>query len=288
MLFRSERLYFTALYQRGLAELAQASDDNNQRLLATLEAQLAAGQATGADVAIVRVDAQSTRQQLRLARANQETALREFRRYLGLPTDQATQVSGELTALRWRSPIEILSDARIGLPDPQASSEALAVISSWAMTRPDVMAAQSDADVARTGRDLAHANRVPDLQAGPYYQESADGTLFLGFRAQMDLPVINTGKPLERQKMAEYNQRSQAWHQARRRAELEGQAAWERYQTAHANLVAEMATDSETLPDELRRLEEQFAAGEVEVVRVVQARASLIQNSLAQIGRAHV
>lgn len=45
-LAQTERLYFVALYQRGLMELAEASNRNNQQLLSTLETQLDAGQAT--------------------------------------------------------------------------------------------------------------------------------------------------------------------------------------------------------------------------------------------------
>ena len=81
---------------------------------------------------------------------------------------------------------------------------------------------------------LATANKTPDLQIGPYYQRTADGTSFLGFRAQMDIPVINSGRPLEQQRISEFNQRVTGWQQLQRRAELEALAAWERYELAFA------------------------------------------------------
>ncbi len=131
---------------------------------------------------------------------------------------------------------------------------------------------------------LAHAGRTPDLQVGPYYQRGADGTTFLGLRAQMDLPVVNSGQPLEQQRIAELNQRVTTWQQLQRRAELEAEAAWERYSLALAAL-AEDAADigPANLPQELQSLEQRFLEGEVDIVRVVQARSSLIQNQRAQL-----
>ena len=131
---------------------------------------------------------------------------------------------------------------------------------------------------------LATANRTPDLQIGPYYQRTADGTSFLGFRGQMDVPVINSGRPLENQRIAELNQRVTAWHQLQRRADLEAQAAWERYTQAMALLHEDASEDyTVALPEELQSLEQRFLEGEIDVLRVVQARTSLIQNQRANL-----
>jgi cobalt-zinc-cadmium efflux system outer membrane protein len=270
---QTERLYFTVLYMRGIHELAQASHENNQRLLRTLEKQLEAGQASAADVAIVRVDARSTHQQLRLAKANHETAIRDLKRQLGLPPDAPLRIDDDLFSWRWRLP------SISGKNDSAAAD-----ITGRAWTRPDVMAAQADVDTARAGMCLAHAGRTPDLQVGPYYQRGADGTTFLGLRAQMDLPVINSGQPLEQQRIAELNQRITIWQQLQRRAGLEAEAAWERYVHALAS-SSEDATDigPTDLPQELQSLEQRFLEGEVEIVRVVQARTSLIQSQRAQL-----
>jgi cobalt-zinc-cadmium efflux system outer membrane protein len=154
----------------------------------------------------------------------------------------------------------------------------------WAMSRPDVMAARSDVDVTRANLGLASAAKTPDLQVGPYYQATADNTTFLGFRAQMDLPVVNNGEPLERQRLAEHHQRITAWNQAQRRAELEATAAMDRYASALAVVKSDdQEAASSDLPTELKGLEREFAAGEVDVVRVVQARTSLILNRRARL-----
>ena len=276
---QTERLYFNALYQRGLRDLAQVSDANNQQLLVVLEKQLAAGQATAADAAIVRIDARSTRQQARLAQANYLTALRDLRRHLNLPPDAVEEPAGNLTAMNWRpASVENLSSSWSAKDAFATATDAKGLIVGYAGTRPDVMAARSDVDAARAGLSLASASRTPDLQVGPYYQRTADGTSFLGFRAQMDLPVVNSGVPLENQRNCELHQRVTAWQQLQTRAELEAQAAWERYELAWQTVTEEQTTQQASLPEELRRLEEQFKAGEVDVVRVVQARLSMLQN----------
>ena len=279
---QTERLYFTALYLRGILELSTANHGNNQRLLLTLEKQLESGAASASDVAIVRVDTRSTHQQLRLAKANFETAQRDLRRQIGLSPDVALQINGDLRQLKWKVPSSSEVDHE---NQPTLNFEAgQAMISGRAWSRPDVMAAQADADAARAAMCLATANRTPDLQVGPYYQRTADGTTFLGLRGQMDVPVINSGRPLENQRVAELNQRVTVWHQLQRRADLEAQAAWERYAQA-LTMLKEVADENSTvdLPQELQSLEQRFLEGEADVVRVVQARTSLIQNQRANL-----
>jgi len=148
--------------------------------------------------------------------------------------------------------------------------------------RPDVLAARADVDTARANACLADASRTPDLQIGPYYQRTQNGAYFLGFRGQIDIPVVNNGMPLLRQREAEYQQRAVFWSQLQTRASLEAQAATDRYERAR-RLMDDPQFGTEDLPVELQRLEEQFRAGEVDVVRVIQARNSLIQNRRADL-----
>lgn len=281
-LAQTDRLYFSALYQRGVKDLTEAGDRNNRQLLRILERQLEAGAATAADVAIVRVDAASTRQQLLLATANYQTALRDLSRQIGVLSNAVVAVTGDLRSIEWRLP-GFAPDSDIATSEQilAAGSDAKSEILPWAASRPDVMAARSDVDVARAGLSLASASKTPDLQIGPYYQTTADSTQFLGFRGQIDLPVINTGEPLERQRMAEHHQRLTAGQQTLRRAELEAEAAFERYVQALAIVNEESPNTVLDLPAELEGLENQFLAGEVDIVRITQARTSLTQNQRA-------
>jgi len=278
---QAERLYFTALYQSGLRELAETTARNNDELLRILEKRLEGGDATGADVAIVRLDARSTRQQRLLADANLATSLLDLRRHLGLSPTAPLELGTTLDAFPWRplfgkdwSP-ELAVD-RNGPSPPSVD------VRGQATSRPDVLAARSDIDAARAGTALADASRIPDLQLGPYYQRNDSGTTFWGFRAQMDIPVWNTGTPLLRLREAELQQRVMAWHQLERRAGLEAEAAVDRYNRAF-RLLMSFEGESSALPVELQKLEEQFVAGEVDILRVFQARSSLIQNRRAML-----
>ncbi len=261
---QTQRLYFAAVYQQGLRDLARVIADNNAQLLTILERQLAAGAATAADVAMVRMDARSTRRQRQLAEANLQTALLDLRRHLGLSSAAHIVLDDEAARWEWAA----------------TTKEHLTALSA---TRPDVLAAHADMDAARANTNLACAARTPDLQIGPYYATNEGGTNFLGFRAQMDLPVINNGLPLVRQREAELNQRAMTWQQLQLRAGLEAQAAADRYERARRLWTEPGERDVADLPIELQRLEEQFKAGEVDVLRVLQARTSLIQNRRADL-----
>jgi len=289
-LAQTQRLYFTTLYLRGIHSLATTSHENNLQLLEIMQSQLDAGAATAADVAIVRVDTASTRQQQQLALANLQNSLRDLARHTGMQPDALPEIAADLHQFAWQLPIALTQQASTvanGWNDDMwndAVNESTKSVVDWATSRPDVMAARSDVDVTRANLRLASAAKTPDLQVGPYYQSTADSTTFFGFRAQMDLPFINNGEPLERQRLAEHHHRITAWNQAQRRAELEATAAMDRYATALAVVKSsDPEVASSDLPTELKGLEKQFVAGEVDIVRVVQARNSLILNRRARL-----
>lgn len=280
------QLYFTALYQRGILEVAQASQNNNERLLETLKKRFAAGDVSGADLATVRIDTRSTSQQLRLAEANYQSSLRNLRSQLGLPPDSPEELAGDLRTIRWLLPSAgndgaVKSELSFQSANPPTDDRAW--ITSWAGSRPDVLVAHANIDVASAGLNLASADRVPDIVMGPYYQHDPDGMSRYGLRAELSLPIINTGRPLETQRMTELCQRTTVWRQTLLRAELEAQAAFERYQLAFNVLANEKTLSTSELPQELQSLEKQFLAGEVDVVRIIQARTSILQNQRAQL-----
>jgi outer membrane protein, heavy metal efflux system len=275
---QTEQLFMTALYQRGLRDLAQAGAQLSGSLLTVMERQLAAGQASAADVATTRIDARATRQQARLAEANYQTALLALRRQLNLPANAAFEPVGDLAEIQWL-PIngEQLSRVRSLARSISSRDNLDAIVSELASGRPDVMAARSTAAAAQANRNLARASRVPNLIAGPYYQSDDFGVKYFGFRGQVDIPVANTGKPLLNQRTAELRQQQIIAQQLRVRAEQEVRAAIERYERAR-QMAADSAADlGEGMPIELRRLEQQFEIGEVDVMRIFTARTSLLQ-----------
>jgi cobalt-zinc-cadmium efflux system outer membrane protein len=273
---QTQRLYFAALYRRELAGLAQAQEQLNSELLRTSERQLAAGQITAADVAVARLDHLSARRQQHLAEANYQTALLDLRRHLGLPLGMELSLAGRLTDWRWNTFSGPVPHWLQFLEGEAAVADHQSLARTLAAGRPDVTAACWDVAAARANLDLAHANRVPDLIIGPYYERDDDSTTQYGLRAQMDLPVLNSGLPLVRQRMAELTQRQAIWEQLLVRATLEAETALDRYERA-LRLVRDLGTAGDELPPELARLEEQFRAQEVELTRVLLARASFFQ-----------
>lgn len=279
----TERLYFTALYLRGLRDLTRDNARLNTELLTVLERQLAAGAVAGADVAIVRLDYRSTQHQAQLAEQAYETALLDLQRQLNLAPNEPIELEGDLT---WYNFLPAdpsrLAQAVCG-SQIRLQTEGVESLRQVAGGRPDVLAARSDLDTARANERLANASRTPDLQIGPYYQHTDSGTDFYGFRGQTDLLIINTGMPLLRQRQAEVRQRYTVWQQLQVRATLEAQAAVERYERARRLLLSLGNINDTTLPIELQRLEQQFREGEVDILRLFTARTSLITNRRTQL-----
>ena len=283
-LAQTERLYFTALFLRGVRDLTQANARLNTELLSILERQLAAGAVAGADVAIVRLDYRSTQHQFRLAEQNYETALLDLRRQLNLPPSVAFELVGDLTQYTFlpAAPERLsqeLSAGALKLNTSGGDDPLRQIIRG----RPDVLAAQSDVDTARANERLANASRTADLQIGPYYQRTESGTDYYGFRGQTDLMIINNGMPLLRQRQAELRQRYTVWQQLQVRATLEAEAAIERYERARKLLALLGNIEDAAVPVELEKLEAQFQAGEVDILRLFTARTSVIQNRRAQL-----
>jgi len=289
----TEQLYFTALYQRGLRDLAEANLRLNEQLLDVTKRQLGAGAASASDVALVQLDAQSSRQQQRLAEANYQTALEALRQQLNLPLAAPLDLEGNLQSYPWRSLQQALAaedlfsfspsmDAATSTTDA-ADAELEDLAAQLAAVRPDVMAAQSGVAAAQANVSLARASRVPNLMAGPFYIRDASGTLNLGLQAQMEVPVANGGRPLVRQRYAELGQQATTHQQLQARAQVEAQVALRRYRRALKLLNQAEFESVGGLPAALQRLEELYRRGEVDVTRAIQARASLLQ-----LRRAHL
>lgn len=282
---QTARLYFTALYQRGILDLARASADLNEELLKVSERQFEAGQISSADLAIIRIDSRSTRQQASLAEANYQTALLDLRRQLNLPLETPIDLRGDLMDFQFRPAQEAAlvqsgssaEDMSLKLVDEKQ------LIMRLADARPDVLAARADVVTADANCRLANAMRTPDLMIGPFYQNDDFGTKYYGFQAQMDIPVMNNGRPLVHQRVQEQQQRSVTWQNLQARAELEAVAAADRYERARKLVEASRPEHTEDLPAELQELEKQFRANEVDMLRLFQGRTSLIQNRRAML-----
>ena len=168
-LAQTERLYFTALYQRGIRDLALASAHLNQELERVSQRQLEAGQASAADVAIVRLDARSTRRQAQLAEAVYQTAMLDLRRQLNVPIGQPLELEGDLLSWQWRTPTIV--GACCPGESVQVDAHIEQQLAELVSGRPDVMAARADLAAARSTLSLARASRAGRIsRSEPYYE----------------------------------------------------------------------------------------------------------------------
>jgi outer membrane protein TolC len=146
------------------------------------------------------------------------------------------------------------------------------------VNRPDVVAARSAVAMAAENMRLADAMRCPNLQAGPMYQRDEASGVFWGVQAQIDIPVVNTGKPLVQQRMAELRLQQVTATQLENRAILEARAAIQRYERAR-RLVAQSRDEfNRDLSKALKPFEDQFKAGQITLLQVFAARTTLIQS----------
>jgi cobalt-zinc-cadmium efflux system outer membrane protein len=274
----TEQLYFAALYQRGLRDLSHRTAQLNDELLEVTERRFKAGRSSAADLALVRIDADSTRQQARLADITYRNALFALRRQLNLTDDAPLDLDGSLIDYVWHpvtgAELAKLTVSCAGFAEC-ASGEAL--VAQLAGGRPDVLAARANFEAARANLGLANAARVPNVLIGPFYERDASAILTFGFQAQMEIPVINTGKPLVRQREAELRQRQVAFEQLEAKARVEARTALERYEQARVLCEQTRGPGGQQLPGELAKLEAAFKKGEIDILRISQARNSLIQ-----------
>ena len=279
---QTERLFLTALYQKALWQLAIVNTEMNAGLLGIIERQVKAGAASAADASIARIDANSARQQQKLAEAIYLTALEAVRRQLNLPDEATVDIRGDFDQFRWSAPKEAYEYC-LGKNDGSTDEWSLEKLADeLASIRPDVLAAQSRLAAFRANLSLAKASRMPNLMIGPFYNQDSD-IYNIGFQAQTDVPIINGGKPLVGQRNAELRQQQIVWEQLRSRARIEGLTALERYERARLLLDPESARQSKDVPVELQKLEVLYKRGEVDILRVIQARTSLLQLRRAQL-----
>ncbi len=254
----TSRLYFTAVYQRELRDLNRTLTDLNESQIGVIERREKAGQANSADVALAKLQAQASRRQQRLSEANYRTALLALRTQLNVDRNVPLELSMQWTKTTW------------GELDEQYLQQ---IVSS----RPDVVAARAAVVAARANLNLANAMRRPNLQTGPLFQRDESATVFWGIQAQINVPVVNTGKPLVQQNAAALRQQQITVEQLENRARLEVQAAIGRYTRARQLLEDSRGDFERDLTEALRPFEDQFKAGQITLLQVFAARTTLTQ-----------
>lgn len=266
------KLYFTALYQGELNDLATAGADLNDRLLRVVERRNKANLAVQSAVTTARIAARQSRRQAELAETAYQAALLALHQQLNIPMGAPLTLTDRLTDVRW------LSVRGGGRPVDEASLAAELVEG-----RPDVMAARVGIQVAEANWRLAQAARVPDVQAGPIYETADDGTRYLGLRLQMDFPVRNTGGPLARERRQQVNQQALTYEQLRIKAGFEAQAAIAQYERVLEMAAKSAPEQADGGPADLQEITRMFEAGQADVLAVIAMQNTLLQERKIQL-----
>jgi cobalt-zinc-cadmium efflux system outer membrane protein len=275
----TEKLFFTALYQRDLRDLANRAASLNEELAGDVERRFKSGLAKPGEEITAHVSLRQSRKQAALAEQNYKVALFALERQLNLPSDRPFELVGRLEDFGWSSidGFGPAAGASVAALDASQLSETLAD------ERPDVRAAQAGTNVAQSNADLARANTVQNIQFGPYYERDEFETVFFGFAAQMNLPIWDSGRPLARQREAECTQRVIGLNALRMRARVEIQTALDRYQQARALAEKERPNLSQSLTGDLDRVKRQFDVGQADILNVFATQTALLQEQKAYL-----
>jgi cobalt-zinc-cadmium efflux system outer membrane protein len=254
------------------ANAAWKGDD----MAGAVDRRFAAGLATPTERITATVAARRSQRRAELTEADYRTALLALRVVLNIGPDEDIRPSGSLPSFGWLPTDEVLDRGRTGIDDASAADDADDAITQMTANRPDVMAARLGASAAGANLDLARANRIPNVTAGPSYERDEAGTLFVGLTAQMDLPVWNSGCPLVRQRSTELQQQLISWRQTQARAAAEARAAVDRYERAR-HVWLESSISRSAGDDELKSINGAFEQGQASIIEVLATRDNLIQ-----------
>ena len=197
-LVQTYRLHQTALYRREKLAVAQDLNNFNIRLVETLRRQAEANRATASDVVLAEVETQASVDQLEAARQDYIAALADLRQQIGIPSVAATA-----------EPI-----GGFHLPEDRIPAQGEALVRLAQESRPEVQAAAATAANSRAALSLARADQIPIPSIGPAYERNETGAVFYGIELSSPIPLLNTGRPLVRQREAEYHRDYVAWEQA--------------------------------------------------------------------------
>ncbi len=155
---QTERLFFAALYQRQLRNLAADAETLSERLAVIIERRFQAGLATSVQNINAQVAVRQSRRQQELAEASYQAALLALRQQLGMPTSAPLKLSGDLSEYEWFS----VSAAACRVSGTQLSErDDPQLLAQWmAEARPDVLAARSAISMARANLDLSRGSRT--------------------------------------------------------------------------------------------------------------------------------
>lgn len=265
-LVQTYRFFQTAAYRREKLRVARELSEFNDRLVVSLKRRLEASQAAAADVVLAEVENQATRQQVDVARQDYANALADLRIQVGLPETAATaEPFGDFV-----------------LPTNVPPLEEAALIQMALRSRPEIHAAKALARGALAAVNLARGDRIPTPVVGPQYAIDEAGIQYIGLVLVSQIPVLNNGTPLVRQREADYRRSLMNTAQIEKRTIIQVKAGAAKWNAAN-RLVNQTAGLSGTLRTQVARMERLFDANQADLTKLLQARQRLIQLENARL-----
>ncbi|MGA2034801.1 MAG: TolC family protein [Thermoguttaceae bacterium] len=265
-LVETYRDHQTALYRRAKLEVARQLYEHNERLLESLGRQVEANRAPVADLVLAGVESQATRQVWESARQEYQVALADLRRQMGIP-EYATSVepSGQLL-----------------IPHLEPNQEEAQLLRIALESHPQVHAAEAQAACSQAALELAQADRIPISSIGPVYERNEAADTFYGVVWSTPVPLLNAGGPLVRQRESEHHRDCTALAQLRDKVTAQVKATlvkWQQIQRA----VERTEGGIEAIRGQAARMERLYAAGQTDVVKLLQVRDRLIEAENARL-----
>ena len=254
------RFFQTAAYRREKLRVAKQLAEFNDRLVGSLRKRLDANQAAAADVVLAQVESQATRQQVAVAAQDYANALADLRNQVGL-----AETAGNAEPL-----------GEFVLPGTIPPLDESTLVQMALRSRPDIFAARAQANGSRAAANLARADRIPTPIIGPEYQIDEAQIQYFGLVFITPIPYVNNGRPLQRQREADYRRSLVNLQQVEKRAVIQVKAAAAKWNAA-SRLVSDSAGLSGQLRSEVDRMEKLFDAGQADLARLLQVRQRLIQ-----------
>jgi cobalt-zinc-cadmium efflux system outer membrane protein len=264
-LVQTYRFFETAAYRREKLRVSNDLAEFNDRLLDSLKRRLEANQAAASDVVLGEVENRATRQQVEVARQDYANALADLRNQLGMPETAAVEPFGAF----------ILPHAIPEIDEP-------ALIQLALCSRPEIHVARASAAGALAAYKLARGDRFPTPVIGPLYQTDEVGVQYVGLVYITPIPILNNGKPLMRQREADYRRALVALQQVEQRTIAQVRAAVAKWNASN-RLVGQTNGLTASLRDEVGRMERLFEANQANLTVLLQARQRLIQLQNAEL-----
>jgi cobalt-zinc-cadmium efflux system outer membrane protein len=268
-LVQTYRLHQTATYRRDKLRVARQLAEFNVHLLEVVRRQVQAAQLSAADLVLAEVENQSMVQRLQTAQQEYLDALTELRKQIGLPPYAGSAVPA----------------GQLKLPDgvPPADEEILTQIAL--ATHPEINAARAQVAASHAAWCLARAERIPVPSVGPVYESDESGTTFYGLALSTPLPVLNSGRTLVYQQAMQHGRDLVVLEQLRIRTIARVKASLVKWDRTRA-LVGQVDASTEAIQGQAEKMERLYAAGQTDLLKLLQVRQRLIEAENARLDMA--